>query len=44
MMTTPMLKALISSSKIPTTPFEKLKEVLFLVKSESNYFGQLIYI
>jgi hypothetical protein len=37
-----MLEAMISSSGIPNSPLEKLREVIFYFKSVSSYFGQAI--
>lgn len=37
------LEAMISSSGVPNSPMEKLREVIFYFKSDSSYFGQPIY-
>ncbi|MEX2592881.1 MAG: hypothetical protein WD426_08900 [Anditalea sp.] len=36
----PLLNVLISSSGIPTTPLEKVREILYYLTSIQNYFGE----
>ena len=43
MVDTNFLEALISSSKIPATPFEKLNEVISYLKSVSEFFGDVLH-
>lgn len=43
MVDTTLLEALISSSKIPNTPLEKLSEVIYYLKSVSEFFGQVLH-
>lgn len=43
MMDSNSLLALISSSNIPSSPIEKLKEVIYYFKSVSEFFGQTLY-
>jgi len=44
MMTTPKLKALISSSNIPKTPDQKLFEILSVIGNGTHHFGEWIQI
>lgn len=43
MVDTNFLEVLISSSKIPITPFEKLNEVITYLMSASEFFGAVLY-
>lgn len=43
MMDSNSLLALISSSNIPSSPIEKLKEVIYYFRSVSEFFGQTLY-
>ncbi len=42
MMTTPKLIALLTSSSIPKTPFQKLSEILSVIGKKSKHFGEWI--
>lgn len=39
----PLLEALIASSEIPSTPFEKIQELLLFISRKSEHFGDIVY-